>query len=103
MRPGRRQAFFDVGVSESARTPPTPEALTLAVAMPLGVRRGVPFDLTLPGASLAGPTGLWTSFPAKVAIPTDKSNGKDNGSLRVRLDVAKDAPLGFGVIRLATA
>jgi hypothetical protein len=66
------------------------------------MQRGTTLELNLTGTNLAGPTKLWTSFPAKVTIPTDKNNGKDNSKLRVRLQVAKDAPLGYHTIRLAT-
>jgi hypothetical protein len=66
------------------------------------MQRGTTLDLTLTGTNLAEPTGLWTSFPAKVAIPTEGNNGKDNGKLLVRLEVPKDAPAGFHAIRLAT-
>ncbi len=66
------------------------------------MQRGTTLDLTLTGSNLAEPTGLWTSFPAKATIPTANNNGKDNGKLLVRLEVPKDAPLGFHSIRLAT-
>jgi hypothetical protein len=66
------------------------------------MQRGTSLELTLTGSNLAEPTGLWTSFPAKVTIPTDKDNGKNNAALRVRLDVPADAPLGYGSLRLAT-
>jgi hypothetical protein len=59
-------------------------------------------ELNLSGTNLGEPTGLWTSFPAKVTIPTDKNNGKENGKLRVQLELSRDAPLGFHAIRLAT-
>jgi hypothetical protein len=35
-------------------------------------------------------------------IPPEKANGKDSARLQVRLEVPKDAPLGFHAIRLAT-
>ncbi len=79
-----------------------PQAPVLNPAMPLGMQRGTTLDLTLTGNKLAEPTGLWTSFPAKATIPTEGNNGKDNGNLLVRLEVPKDAPLGFHAIRLAT-
>jgi hypothetical protein len=85
-----------------ALIPPNPEAPTLNMPVPLGVQRGMALDLTLTGTNLAEPTGLWTSFPATVTIPTDHNNGKDNAKLRVHLEVPKDAPLGFHRIRLAT-
>jgi hypothetical protein len=70
--------------------------------LPLGVQRGTTVELTLSGANLQNPTGLWTSFPARVTIPDDKNNGKVPTSLRVKLEVPKDAPMGFHSIRLAT-
>ena len=46
---------------------------------PLGIQRGTHLDLTLTGNNLVEPTGLWTSFPSKVTIPTTNNNGKDSG------------------------
>ena len=82
--------------------PPNPQAPTLAPVVPLGMQRGTKLEITLTGTNLAGPTGLWTSFPARVTIPTNANNGKDNTKLRVQLEVPKDAPLGFHSLRLAT-
>jgi hypothetical protein len=82
--------------------PVNPQAPVLKPAVPMGMQRGTTLDLTLTGGNLAEPTGLWTSFPAKATIPTENNNGKDNGKLLVRLEVPKDAPLGFHAIRLAT-
>jgi hypothetical protein len=79
-----------------------PQAPTLAPVLPLGVQRGTTLELTLTGTNLAEPTGLWTSFPAKVTIPTDRNNGKSPTSLRVKFEVPADAPLGFHSLRLAT-
>ena len=79
-----------------------PQAPTLNVAFPLGAQRGQAVELTLTGTNLADPTALWTSFPAKVTIPTDMNNGKDAAKLRVKLDVPADAPIGLHAIRLAT-
>src|SRR5260370_28734556 len=66
------------------------------------MQRGKTLALTLTGTNLADPTGVWTSFPAKVTIPTEENNGKDNAKLLVRLEVPKDAPMGFHTIALAT-
>jgi hypothetical protein len=85
-----------------APVPPNPQAPILNMPAPLGIQRGTALDLTLTGKNLAEPTGLWTSFPATVTIPTDHNNGKDNAKLRVHLEVPRDAPLGFHSIRLAT-
>jgi hypothetical protein len=93
------------GVGHAQNPPPVkpnPQAPTLNVAIPLGMHRGSTLDLTLTGTNLAEPTALWTSFPAKVTIPTDNKNGTDQTKLLVRLDVPKDAPIGFHTIRLAT-
>jgi hypothetical protein len=82
--------------------PVNPQAPTLNPILPLGGQRGTTLDLTLTGTKLDGSTGLWTSFPAKVTIPTDGDNGKNPAQLRVKLEVPADAPLGFHAIRLAT-
>jgi hypothetical protein len=82
--------------------PPPPLAPTLAPIMPLGMQRGTALEVTLTGTNLAEPTGVWTSFSAKVTIPTDAKNGTNPASLRVKIELAKDAPLGFHSIRLAT-
>lgn len=79
-----------------------PQAPTLNAAFPLGAQRGQSIELNLTGTNLADPTGLWTSFPAKVTIPTDMNNGKDAAKLKVKLDIPADAPIGFHSIRLAT-
>src|ERR1700719_2486010 len=71
-------------------TAPNPQAPVLNMPVPLGMQRGPSMDLALAGASPAEPTGLWTSFPAAIAVPTDKNNGKDAGKLRVHLEVPKD-------------
>jgi hypothetical protein len=81
---------------------PNPQAPVLNVPAPLGVQSGTSLELALTGTNLAGPTGLWTSFSAKVTIPADNNNGKDNAKLRIVLQVPKDAPLGFHRIALAT-
>src|SRR5260370_14369150 len=58
--------------------PPNPQAPTLKPVFPTGMQRGTTLDLTLTGTNLAEPTGLWTSFPAKVTMPTANNNGKGN-------------------------
>jgi len=81
---------------------PPPQAPTLAPPLPLGVQRGTKLDLNLTGTNLADVTGLLTSFPAKIAIPTENTNGKDPTKVLVKLEVAADVPLGFHTIRIAT-
>ncbi len=82
--------------------PPNPQAPVLNLHSPLGMERGTALNLTLQGTNLAGPTGLWTSFPAEISIPTEDKNGQDNAKLRVRLQVPADAPVGYHALRLAT-
>jgi hypothetical protein len=91
------------GQCQEAPAPkPNPRAPNIAMPAPMGMQRGTALELTLTGSNLAEPTGLWTSFPAKVAFPADGNNGKENGRLRVQIEAPKDAPLGFHAIRLAT-
>jgi len=85
--------------------PPAPGnsgAPTLNMPGPMGMQRGTALELTLTGTNLADPTGLLTSIPAKISFPTDNNNGKDPAKLRVKLETAPDAPLGFHSMRLAT-
>src|SRR5262249_13435104 len=82
---------------------PNPQAPTLAHPLPLGMQRGTAMEFSLTGSNLADPIALQASFPARITIPTDNNNGKDNAKLRVRLEVPKDAPIGFHTLRLATA
>jgi hypothetical protein len=81
---------------------PNPQAPLLSMPAPMGVQRGTMLDLTLTGTNLAGPTAAWTSFPAKIVIPTENKNGSDNTKLQIKMEVPADAPLGFHALRLAT-
>ena len=81
---------------------PNPQAPVLNMPVPMGIQRGTALDLNLTGTNLAGPTGLWTSFPAKVVIPTDNKNGTDNTKLQVKMEVPADAPVGYHAVRLAS-
>lgn len=93
------------GLAPAQQPPqPNPAAPNLNPVVPLGMARGTSLELTLTGANLANPTGLWTDIPgARATIPTDNNNGKDATKLRVKLEVPADAPLGFYGVRLATA
>lgn len=82
---------------------PLAPSLTAPIA-PLSVQRGTTVELTLAGANLADPLAVWSSIPgATASTPTDANNGKDNAKLRVRLEVPREAPIGFHALRLATA
>jgi hypothetical protein len=95
-------AGAETGAGQAPAVQPGPQAPAIHMPVPLGARRGTVLDLALTGSNLAEPTELWTSFPARVTIPTDQNNGKDNNKLRVQLEVPADAPLGFQHLRLAT-
>jgi hypothetical protein len=91
-------------VSTAQQPAPIPPLYpTLNMPFPMGVQRGTTLELNLTGTNLAEPTTVWTSIPgAKVTIPTENNNGKDNGKLKVVLEVPKEAPLGFHALRVAT-
>jgi hypothetical protein len=84
---------------------PKPQAPNLNVPItPLSVQRGFATELTLAGNNLSDPLAVWTSIPgANATIPTDAGNGKDNAKLRVRLEVPREATIGFHWLRLATS
>ncbi|MFO0843641.1 MAG: hypothetical protein U0797_14800 [Gemmataceae bacterium] len=93
------------GATQAQPLPPgkaSPQAPTITALSSTGAQRGTSVELTVTGTNLTEATGLWTSFPAKVTIPTDANNGKNAASLRVKLDVPADAPLGFQSLRIVT-
>jgi hypothetical protein len=60
-------------------------------------------DLVLEGARLAGPSGLWTNFPATIELaPGVEKNGTLADSVHYRLTLPADCPLGVGALRVAT-
>ncbi len=98
--------FGSTGILWSQKPPvplvPNPLAPVLKSPVPMGMQRGTTLDLTLTGTNLNEPTGVWTSFPATVTIPTDNKNGTEATKLRVRVQVPADAPIGFQALRLST-
>jgi hypothetical protein len=93
------------GLWAQAPVQPKPQAPSLTAPIaPLAVQRGSTVELTLTGTNLSDPLGVWTSVAgAKATIPTDANNGKDNAKLLVRLEVPREAPMGFHALRLATS
>lgn len=76
---------------------------TVSVLSPLGVRPGQTVDLTLHGAELVGPTGFWTSFPAKAELtPGNEQNGKQPNQVSYRLTIPPECPLGVAALRVGT-
>ncbi|MBY0231646.1 MAG: hypothetical protein K2W96_20365 [Gemmataceae bacterium] len=82
--------------------PPNPAAPTLNPVPNVGAQRGATVELALTGTNLVDPVGVWTSFPAKVTIPTEAMNGKAPTTFKAKLEIPKDAPLGFHFVRVAT-
>ena len=80
----------------------SPQAPTINPVAPYGMQRGSTLEVIFTGTNLQDPLSVWTSFPAKVTVPTDNNNGKDAVKLRVKLEVPPDAPIGFGMLRLMT-
>src|ERR1043165_2150908 len=81
---------------------PNPQAPALTGLTPPGVQRGATVEVVLTGTNLANPTGVLVSIPGPVTIPDDNKNGQNPASLRVKGQVANDAPLGYHTLRLAT-
>src|SRR4051812_27023296 len=80
---------------------PSPQAPTVTSVGPNGATRGTSVDLRITGTNLDNPVAVWTSFPAKAAIATDK--GKEAATrVSVKLDVPADAPVGQHTLRVAT-
>lgn len=105
LRTGLLLAVLLLGLgSPASAQPPTidPAAPVLNQPFPMGMQRGTALDLTLTGSNLNDPVQVLTSFPASVTIPTENNNGKEAGKLLVRLEVPKDAPIGWHTLRLAT-
>ena len=91
-------------LAQSRPIVPKPQAPNLtAPVSPLSIQRGSSVELTLTGTNLSDPLAVWTSVPgARVMIPSDANNGKDNAKLRIRMEVPREAPIGFHALRLST-
>jgi hypothetical protein len=90
--------------AQKQKPPPGPATPpNINMPFPMGMQRGTTLELNLTGANLADPVVLATSIPgAKVTIPADNNNGKDNAKLKVHIEVPKEAPLGYHTLRLLT-
>lgn len=99
---GMALLLYATALAQAPPAPPNPQAPSVNMPVPTGLRRGTSVELKLTGSNLADPTGLWTGCPARAIFPADNRNGKDQTRLRARLEVAKDAPLGLYAMRLAT-
>jgi hypothetical protein len=77
-------------------------APTLSPIAPWGGIRGTTIELTMMGTNLNEPLQVWTSFPANATIPPENNNGKDAARFNIKLEIASDAPVGPGLIRVLT-
>jgi len=91
-------AFVLVLALLGQQPPANPQAPTLAPLAETGLQRGTTAELLLTGTNLLEVTGLWSSFGGKWTIIDNKSPTQ----LKVKLDVPKDAPLGYHFVRVAT-
>jgi hypothetical protein len=82
-----------------AQQPPgNPQAPTLAPLPNFGLQRGTSIEMVLTGTNLQETTGLWSSFGGKWTVVDNKTPTQ----LKVKLEVPKDAPLGYHFVRIAT-
>lgn len=95
-----------IAAGSSAARAQSPE---LTGATPLAVRPGATTTVTWLGSNLQNPLALWTSFGAtnEWTPPATGKDGKpvpaDNKKLVSKLSVPLVAPLGVGLVRVATA
>ncbi len=77
---------------------------SISSTFPQAAKPGAAVDVKIRGGNLAGPTQLWTSFPAEVALSPDvKDNGKNAGEATYRISVPEGAHSGVHAIRVATS
>jgi hypothetical protein len=92
--------LFAVTLASQAQPPAPPSKLapTLNILPLSGAQRGASVEMTLTGTNLADVTGVWASFPMKASILESKSPT----AAKVKIEVAKDAPIGVHFLRVAT-
>src|SRR5579872_1494673 len=77
---------------------------SVASTQPQAIAPGQTVDVKFRGANLAGPTQLWTSFPAEAVLPAEiAGNGANAAEITYRLKLPSDAPLGVHGVRVVTA
>ena len=82
---------------------PAPQAPTLTTPVTLGLKPGASLDLVLSGTNLNDPTGVLLSCPGKVSIVPEAKDAKPNpANVKVKVELAADAPMGLHTIRVAT-
>jgi hypothetical protein len=66
---------------------------------PLAAVPGETTELVITGDGLETATGLWTSFDSKSSIVVEEK--RDGKSLRIKLSISAETPIGIGAIRVA--
>ncbi|HBO53465.1 MAG TPA: hypothetical protein DD471_15865, partial [Planctomycetes bacterium] len=66
---------------------------------PLAAVPGKTTELVITGDGLETATGLWTSFDSKSSIVAGEK--RDGKSLRIKLSISAETPVGIGAIRVA--
>jgi hypothetical protein len=80
------------------------QAPSITFTVPLAIKPGQTNDLKLQGGALAGPTELWTSFPAQSSLKPDvPMNGMNAAECVYAVTVPSDVPVGIYGVRVATA
>ncbi|MEC7921870.1 MAG: PPC domain-containing protein [Planctomycetota bacterium] len=65
--------------------------------LPLAAAPGKSIELVITGDNLETVTGLWTTFDSKTSIVAGEK--RDAKTLRIRVEIPKETPLGIGAIR----
>lgn len=84
-------------VRTSFAQPPAISSVT-----PRGLAPGQAIAVTIRGERLAGAKGLWTSFPADVALAAIDKNGTEPGQVVFQVTPKAEATLGIHGIRIQT-
>ncbi|MCY2963785.1 MAG: PPC domain-containing protein, partial [Planctomycetota bacterium] len=80
-----------------------PAIPAISSTSPQAAPPGQTIDVKIRGGNLAGPTQLWTGFPAEVTLPTDLAgNGTNAAEVTYRLKLPADAAVGIYGVRVAT-
>ena len=78
------------------------QAPAISAVTPRGLAPGQSIAVTIRGERLTGAKGLWTSFPAEIALATIEKNGTEPGQVVFQITPKADAPLGIHGIRVQT-
>ena len=80
----------------------SPQSPSLGTLTPFGAQKGSTIELIVTGLNLAEPIGLWTSFPAKITPLPGSKSPQDATKQKFKLEIGKEATVGFHSLRIAT-